>query len=329
MKKILVTGGAGFVGRHLCKALLDRGDRVVCVDSIVPLTGGICPLEKGWPLYNPLDYDRFVFIKQDCRDFFSNTQWTDFDEVFHLAAIVGGRELIEHNPLAVAEDLAIDAMFWRWAQAHRPGKIVCFSSSAAYPVRLQGADSYMLLVEDMIRFDKDIGVPDMSYGWSKLTHEYLANIAHQKYELDIVTYRPFSGYGEDQDMAYPFPSICHRVICESGSQSIKVWGSGDQMRDFIHIEDCVRGVLLTMHQIHDASAVNLSSGIFTKFRDLARKAANEVGFDPEIIGMSQKPEGVFARAGDTIKQRQMGFVPEISLQQGVARCVNYFQRAAS
>ena len=61
---------------------------------------------------------------------------------------------------------------------------------------------------------------------------------------------------------------------------------------------------------------------------LREKAANEVGFDPEIIGMSQKPEGVFARAGDTIKQRQMGFVPEISLQQGVARCINYFQRAA-
>lgn len=323
MKKILVTGGAGFVGRHLCKALLERGDNVICVDSIVPFTGGICPIEAGWPLYNPLDYDNFVYLKLDCRDFFMQSQDTDFDEVFHLAAIVGGREMIEHNPLAVAEDLAIDAMFWRWAQQQMPAKIVCFSSSAAYPVRLQRRDSYILLTEDMIDFNTDIGVPDMSYGWAKLTHEYLANLAHQRHGLDIVTYRPFSGYGEDQDSAYPFLSICKRVAQKAGESIINVWGSGDQMRDFIHIEDCVRGILMTMHQIHDASALNLSSGIFTTFKDLAKNAANLMGFRPEIIGTSTRPEGVFARGGDTAKQRLMGFTPGISLAEGLERCLSH------
>jgi len=111
MKKILITGGAGFVGRHLCHALLEQGDQVICVDSIVPLTGGISPLqESGWPLYRPTDYDNFTFFKQDCREFFEQRGDTDFDAVFHLAAIVGGRELIENNPLAVAEDLSIDSM---------------------------------------------------------------------------------------------------------------------------------------------------------------------------------------------------------------------------
>lgn len=326
MKQILVTGGAGFVGRHLCKALLDRGDHVTCVDSIVPLTGGICPNVKGWPLYNPLDYENFIFIKQDCRQYFEASQHTEFDEVFHLAAIVGGRAMIENNPLAVAQDLAIDAMFWQWAQINRPAKIICFSSSAAYPIRLQRADSYVLLREDMISFDKDLGTPDMSYGWSKLTHEYLATLAHKLHGLDIVTYRPFSGYGEDQDLAYPFPSICQRIIGEKNASTIHVWGSGNQMRDFIHIEDCIRGVLETMHKIHDASALNLSSGIFTPFRDLAQQVANQVGFTPEIVGTTTMPEGVFARGGDTSKQHQMGFSPSISLTDGIKRSLVFLER---
>jgi len=69
----------------------------------------------------------------------------------------------------------------------------------------------VLLKEDMISFEGDIGMPDMTYGWAKLTNEYLAQLAYQKHGLKSVCYRPFSGYGEDQDDAYPFPSICRRV----------------------------------------------------------------------------------------------------------------------
>jgi GDP-L-fucose synthase len=88
MRKILVTGGAGFVGRHVCRYFLEQSDDVICVDSIVPLTGGINPSEENWPLYNPLDYDSFKFIQQDCRDYFKTVKDTDFDYVFHLAAVV-------------------------------------------------------------------------------------------------------------------------------------------------------------------------------------------------------------------------------------------------
>ena len=67
MKKILVTGGAGFVGRHLVKRLLDRGDHVICVDPIWPGSGGVDP-KAGWPLFKPLDYQNFTFVREDCRD---------------------------------------------------------------------------------------------------------------------------------------------------------------------------------------------------------------------------------------------------------------------
>jgi len=318
MKKILITGGAGFVGRHLCHALLEQGDQVICVDSIVPLTGGISPLqESGWPLYRPTDYDNFTFFKQDCREFFEQRGDTDFDAVFHLAAIVGGRELIENNPLAVAEDLSIDSMMWQWCTRTHPGKVVCFSSSAAYPVKYQTRDNYRLLTEDMIDFSADLGMPDMSYGWSKLTHEYLARLAYEKYSIKSVTYRPFSGYGEDQDMTYPFPSICRRVLEQRGQDRIQVWGTGDQMRDFIHISDCVAGILSSMAAIDDGSAINLSTGIFTSFKEFVRVAADVVGYAPEVSGTSNKPEGVFARGGDTGKQQALGITPRISFRQGM------------
>jgi len=327
MKKVLVTGGAGFVGRHLCKALLDRGDKVICVDNIVPLTGGICPVQNnGWPLYNPLDYKNFTYINDDCRAYFSRTADTDFDEIFHLAAVVGGREMIEFNPLAVAEDLAIDSLFWIWAKKVRPQKSVCFSSSAAYPVMYQRKEGYQLLTEDMIDFNDTIGQPDLSYGWAKLTHEYLARLAFEKHGLKSVTYRPFSGYGEDQDKAYPFPSICKRALEEKGKERLSVWGTGDQMRDFIHISDCVRGVLQTMDKIEDGRAINLSTGRLTSFKEFASIAANVVGYNPEVVGTSNKPEGVFARGGDTQFQEKLGFKHSISFEEGVTRGINFVSR---
>lgn len=323
MRKILITGGAGFVGRHFCDYFLRQGDEVHCVDSVVPLTGGI-DVAKGWPLFEPREFKRFHFYKEDCRDYFRRVQDTDFDYAFHLAAMVGGREMIENNPLAVAEDLSIDSSYWSWAAKTKPGKTICFSSSAAYPIKYQRPEGYKLLSEDMIEIGGDIGMPDLTYGWAKLTHEYLAQIAFQKYGLKSVSYRPFSGYGEDQDDAYPFPSICKRVLAHHGAKKINVWGTGDQMRDFIHIDDCVRGVIHTMDQVNDGSAINLSTGIYTSFKQFARLAAQLTGFDPEVVGTSTKPEGVFARGGDTMLQKKLGFEAKITFHDGVQRALNLY-----
>lgn len=316
MRKVLITGGAGFVGRHFCRRFLEAGDEVHVVDPVALHTGGIAP-EDGWPLFEPRDFSGFRFVRQDCRQWFKESGEGGFDYVLHLAAMVGGRLMIENHPLAVADDLSIDAEFWQWAKATQPAKSLYFSSSAAYPVKLQRREDYVLLREDMISFADDIGMPDMTYGWAKLTGEYLARLAFEKHGLRSVVYRPFSGYGEDQDMSYPFPSICKRALDNKGAPSIHVWGSGLQMRDFIHIEDCVDGVLATMDKIDDGAAVNLSTGRYTSFIELARMAARAAGYDPEVTGMSDKPEGVFARGGDTSLQRAMGFTPRISLEDGV------------
>jgi GDP-L-fucose synthase len=119
MRKILITGGAGFVGRRFCKRFLDAGDEVHCVDPIADFTGGIDPA-NGWPLFSPHDYPNFNFYKQDCREWFAKHPDGDFSYVVHLAAMVGGRAMIENRPLAVADDLSIDAEYWQWAESARP-----------------------------------------------------------------------------------------------------------------------------------------------------------------------------------------------------------------
>lgn len=323
MRRILITGGAGFVGRYFVKAFLDAGDEVIAVDPVANLTGGIDP-DNGWPLYEPRDYRNFIFMKKDCRAYFNENPSEHFDYVFHLAAMVGGRLMIENNPLVVADDLSIDAQYWQWARFAKPTKTVCFSSSAAYPIKYQTAESYVLLEEGMIDFGRDIGIPDLSYGWAKLTCEFLARLAYERHGLKSVCYRPFSGYGEDQDDTYPFPSICKRAMEKRDSAELTVWGSGTQMRDFIHISDCVRGVLTTMDRIDNAEALNLSTGVLTSFIDFARMAANAYGYSPVVTGMTDKPTGVHARGGDTAKQKSLGFVAGTSFSEGIARAIEHY-----
>jgi len=325
MKRVLITGAAGFVGRHFCKHFLDKKFEVVAVDNIQKFTGAINP-KKKWPLFNPYDYKNFKFIKMDCVEWFNKNKNKEFDYVLHLAAIVGGREMIENNPLAVAQDLTIDSKFWEWCVTAKPKKTLYFSSSASYPLALQTKKSFRLLKESDINFSNNLGVPDYTYGWSKLTGEFLANIAYQKHGIKSVCYRPFSGYGEDQDINYPFPNLCKNLIMAEKNKFVQVWGDGKQMRDFIHIDDCVEGVIKTMDNVNNASPINLSTGIYTSFIDFIKLGKKITGYNFDIITKKSKPTGVYARGGSTQKQLKLGFKAQIKISDGIERGLKYFQK---
>ncbi|MDE1996930.1 MAG: NAD(P)-dependent oxidoreductase, partial [Rhizobiaceae bacterium] len=313
------TGGCGFVGRHLVRRLLTEGLDVVCVDQLVTGTGARHP-----DLWQRFPGSRFTFYEEDCRTYFTRPL-ERFDYVFHLAALVGGRLTLEARTLDVAEDLAVDAELWKWAACAKPGCVVFFSSSAAYPISLQTARRHRQLSEDMISFETATGVPDLSYGWAKLTGEYLMKLYVERYGSRAIAYRPFSGYGEDQDGAYPFPAICRRLLGQRGDEQVFVWGSGLQCRDFIHIDDCVDFIWQTKELLPDGASLNLSTGIATSFIELAENIAHQIGWNPVVSGLSGQPEGVFYRCGDTALQRSYGLAPRVSLDEGIARMLDHLR----
>lgn len=210
-KPALITGGCGFVGRHLTRRLLQEGYSLWIVDDLsiglhcdhwLPSASKRRELAQG-----VIEYDggRVIFVHGDARDFFTarstRARYTNrlLATCSDFAAIVGGRMVIDGNPLAVALDLALDALCFNWAKEKKPDRLLYASSSAAYPVDLQGKDGAVALKESDIQFGGRLGQPDMTYGWSKLTGEYLAQGTHtQHYGLHTACVRPFSGYGEER-----------------------------------------------------------------------------------------------------------------------------------
>ena len=177
--------------------------------------------------------------------------------------------------------------------------------------------------ENDVNFLSNLGVPDYTYGWSKLTGEYLARIAYKKYNIKSICYRPFSGYGEDQDLNYPFPNLCKNILLAEKKKYVNVWGNGKQMRDFIHVDDCVKGVIKTMNKINDGSGINLSTAKFTSFLDFLNIAKEITGFNFKIKSNNSKPVGVFARAGSKKKQNMLGFNASISIKNGIEKGLEY------
>ena len=324
MKKILITGGCGFVGRHLVKRLSKNPENeITIVDNLS--TG--YQITK-WPEHLSIINNRNINIFYvDCIDFFNESD-KHFDVIFHLAAIVEGRLTIDNNPLKVAKDLAIDSAMFEWSVKTRPDKIVYFSSSAVYPIKYQTTEKALALSEDLIDINKEkIDVPDMTYGWSKLTGEFLSNIAVKKHGLKVAVYRPFSGYGEDQTDSYPFPAIMKRIIAKENP--IDVWGDGTQSRDFIYIEDCIDGILQTYEKINDGSSMNLGRGIKVSFLELIEEACNIEEHAAIINKLLDKPIGVHTRFANITKQLEYGFSPKTSLSEGIKTVIKYLKNETS
>lgn len=305
----LVTGGCGFVGRHVVLRLLTLGHYVWIIDDLS--TG------KELNLWLPNRYlGQVTFFHEDVRDFL-RTNFHPFDYACHLAAVIGGRARVEEDPMAVAQNISIDTDFFFWATKARPKRILYASSSAAYPNMLQGTLRVIALREEHIKFEKWIGQPDTTYGWAKLTGEYLAQLAVKDYGLSVVCVRPFGGYGEDQDDTYPIPAIARRVA--NKEDPLFVWGTGEQGRDFVHIEDCVDLMLLAIEKIDDGSAINIGWGKRISFHEVAKIFAQIANYDPKIVPLTNKPMGMYSRYADITRAKSLGWQPKISIEEGFKR----------
>lgn len=295
-KTALVTGSAGFAGRHYAEALKKRGYAVLGLD---PRNDGALPHD-----------DALYFFDHD---------WTRFDLVVHCAAVVGGRANIDGAPLALAVNLQLDAAMFRWALSTKPGRVVYMSSPAAYPVWMQTLELSQPMQERWITPDlsrNNVGVPDQLYGWAKLTGENLAWRA-RKAGLAVSVIRPFSGYGEDQDISYPFRAFTERA--RGREDPFIVWGNLRQCRDFIHIDDIVEATIIMCEEGIDGP-VNLGTGDATALEDLAGLVAETAGYSPTLKVNPDAPTGVGYRVADTTLMRQF-YQPKVSLEEGVRRAL--------
>lgn len=310
--RALVTGSAGFVGRHMVKELLHRGYEVHRVDL------------------KHVDVDvkiEHYHYQEDAREFFYTSK-SQYDLVVHCAYMVGGREMIDGFAPAMINNVMLDSMMFDWAIRTEQKAVLYFSSSAAYPIHLQGwgMPTYQLHEED-INDQRLTGTPDARYGWAKLTGEKLAEAASQA-GLRVHIVRPFSGYGEDQDTAYPFPSFIDRAL--RLDNPFEVWGDGTQRRDWIHIDDVVNGALA----IVDADMrepVNLGTGIGHSMIELIRTICANVeidaihGYHPDIQTHPEKPVGVMNRVASTSRLNEF-YDPKVSLRSGILRALAYRQK---
>lgn len=296
--RALISGDRGFLGRHFTAELKRR----------------------GWEVYG---LDTKASSAQDCRGLFRRDvrmqEMPHWDLVVHCAAIVGGRETIENDPLATAESLSIDAEMFRWAAVARPGRVLYFSSSAAYPVDFQTLALSARLHEDDIGWaDGRILSPDRVYGWSKVTGELLADELRRT-GVPVTVVRPFSGYGADQDPSYPFRAILDRVRSLEPGQPLEVW-CGDCVRDWIHVDDLVAGALAVAEDGTE-QPVNLCTGRATSFYDLANIMLTAAGKRHHSVrARGDKPQGVAYRVGDPARFHTV-YRPQITLEDAVRRAL--------
>ncbi|NML55381.1 NAD-dependent epimerase/dehydratase family protein [Streptomyces sp. R302] len=294
--RVLITGAAGFIGRHLHRRLLDAGHEVLGID-LTPT-----PLAHG----------------RDALELFRRPAppRSEFDLAIHCAAIVGGRASIDGSPLAVATNLGLDAWYMRWLTRARVPRAVYFSSSAAYPVALQQPGPLRRLTETDIDFERP-GRPDATYGLAKLAGEQLCAYAEAE-GTRLTVLRPFSGYGADQDPAYPFPAFIRRA--KQQQDPFEIWGDGSSTRDWIHVDDVVDATLAAVAE-GVQGPVNLGTGRATSFDELAALVTEEHGYRPEFKHLPAAPQGVHHRVADTARLRDF-YEPRITLEEGIARALS-------
>lgn len=302
--KALVTGSAGFVGRHMVAELQGLGWQIHSID--------LEPMEVDVDLRKPAH----LHIIDNALNAFRGNEGIHYDLVVHAAASSPHRAAIDGEPQHFARNLQLDAAMFDWAVRTGQGRVLYLSSSAAYPIAYQDWTERQPLVEGDIQLGLKVMEPDAVYGWTKLTGERLAAEARRA-GLQVTVVRPFSGYGKDQSENFPFRALVERA--RRREDPFVVWGSGDQVRDWIHIDDVVAGAL-AVAESGTEDPVNLCTGVGWSMAELAHIACDQVGHKPTFQYLADKPAGVAYRVGDPTRFHQY-YKPAVDLPEGVARAL--------
>jgi nucleoside-diphosphate-sugar epimerase len=315
-KRVLVTGGASFIGSHLVDALAQKGARIRIVDN---LSSG-----KLQNIQQHLSQNGVEFHQRDLLDPGVAEQMVEGMEiVFHLAADHGGRGYVDLHQAACATNLTLDGILIR--AAHKVGveKFVFASSGCVYPNHLQNDPKQELyLNEDMVGPPYD---PDNTYGWAKLMAEITLKAYHKDYGMKSASCRLFTVYGERGVENHAVIAMIAKAFIRQ--DPFEVWGTGEQVRNWTHVSDIVTGMILAAEKIEDGTAINLGTMERTRVIDAVREVIRYVGYNPRIEIHPEKPTGPYNRVADnSLAKRLLGWEPKVRFMDGLRQTADWYFR---
>jgi len=297
---ILVAGGSGLVGSAIVRELKGLNKDVIGISS------------KDVDL---LDRNRTF-------EFINNLKPT---AIIDSAAKVGGIGGNNSYPVEfLSQNLQIQSNLMDAAHEAKVSKFVFLGSSCIYP-----RDCAQPIKEEYL-LTGALEQTNSAYAVAKIAGIELIKSYRKEYGHKWISVMPTNMYGPndnfDLENGHVLPVLIRKFIeaKQSGSGKVTLWGSGSPLREFLHVDDLAKAVVLCMDKYDDSEQINVGSGHEVSIKDLASKISNAVGFNGEIIWDSSKPDGTMRKVLDSSKIANLGWKPLISLDQGIASTVEWY-----
>lgn len=315
MKHILVTGCCGFVGSHLCEALLANGYEVTGVDNFDPFYSKEVKLKN---LAEIKAHKHFTFFETDLRqsDFYSAFSHLKFDAVIHLAAKAGVQPSLAAATDYITSNITATTHLLDFMRANGISKMLFTSSSSVY-----GNNTSI-----PFREEDAVNEPLSPYAFTKRSCELLLHTYHHLYQLDVICLRLFTVIGPRQR---PDLAIHKFVELISNDKPIKMYGDGSTARDYTFVADTVAGYIGALEYLLRQSGVyeivNLGNNTPVKLNVLIDIIANELGRQPQIVQEPQQPgDAVNTYADITKAQKLFSYKPTTDVADGVKEFIKWY-----
>lgn len=314
-KKVLVTGGASFIGSNLVDKLVEKGAQVRVVDDLS--SGRLENIQKH------IDQGRIEFIKDDLRHTeVAKNAVKDMDIVFHLAADHGGRGYVDLHQAACATNMILDGVVFRYAHLEGVEKVVFASSGCVYPNNLQGDPNKILyLTEDMVGPPYDA---DNMYGWAKLMGELKLKAYYKDYGMKSASCRYFTVYGPRGIENHAIMAMIARAFI--GQTPFQVWGTGEQIRNWTYVDDITEATILCAEKIDDATAVNIGTMERIRVIDAVKEILNYTNQNNiQIEKQINMPVGPLNRVADnSLAKKLLGWEPKVKFIDGLHKTIEWY-----
>ena len=313
-KRALVTGGASFIGSALVDALVDRGADVRVVDNFSSGRRENLAAHLRSKIIELIDADLL-------DDAVARKAAHGMDLVFHLAADHGGRGYVDLHQAACAGNLGLDGLMFRACLRENVEKVVFASSGCIYPNYIQRDPQEILyLTEDKAGPPYDA---DNLYGWAKLMAEMTLQAYHRDYGLKAASCRYFTVYGPRGHENHAVIAMIARAFVEQNP--FVVWGNGEQIRNWTHVDDIVSGTIRAAEVIDDGTAINLGTMERTRVIDAVHEVLRYTGHDAAIELHPEMPTGPMNRVADnSLAKRLLGWEPKVKFMSGLRSTIDWY-----